>query len=57
MALQPALRHLPVDLRQGPFKGAQEIHERGLFIGAHARSVDQDRLVLLVDAVMGALEA
>jgi CDP-4-dehydro-6-deoxyglucose reductase, E1 len=54
MALQPALAHFEVDLKQGPFAGAQAVHDRGLFIGAHSRPVEPARLDALVNTVMGA---
>ena len=56
MAIQPALRHLPVDLSGGPFEGAQAIHDRGLFMGAHAKPLDDDRIAMLVDTVLTTLE-
>ncbi len=56
MALQPALRHLPVDLSEGPFTGAQTIHDRGLFIGAHSKPLTDERIAILVDIVLRTLE-
>jgi CDP-4-dehydro-6-deoxyglucose reductase, E1 len=56
MALQPGLKHFTVDLDGGPFIGAQRIHDRGLFIGAHAKPLAESRISLLVDAVLAALE-
>jgi len=56
MALQPALKHFVVDLDGGPFDGAQKIHDRGLFIGAHAKPLAEARITVLVDIVISALE-
>jgi CDP-6-deoxy-D-xylo-4-hexulose-3-dehydrase len=56
MAIQPALKHFAVDLSGGPFVGAQTIHDRGLFIGAHAKPLDDSRIALLVDTVLASLE-
>lgn len=55
MALQPAVRHFNVDLSMGPFSGAQAIHDRGLFIGCHARPLAEDTIVRLVDLILGCL--
>jgi CDP-6-deoxy-D-xylo-4-hexulose-3-dehydrase len=56
MALQPAMKHFPVDLSEGPFIGAQTIHDRGLFIGAHAKTLTDERIAILVDTVLRTLE-
>src|SRR3989344_207401 len=55
MALQPAVRHFNVDLSMGPFVGAQRIHERGFFIGCHARPLGQQRIERLATSVLEAL--
>lgn len=55
MALQPAIKLFQVDLSLAPFKGAQAIHDRGLFIGCHAKPLEQARLERLVDNVLTAL--
>ncbi len=55
MALQPAVRHFNVDLSMGPFSGAQAIHDRGLFIGCHARPLPEDTIVRLVELILGCL--
>jgi CDP-6-deoxy-D-xylo-4-hexulose-3-dehydrase len=55
MALQPAVRHFNVDLSMGPFSGAQAIHERGLFIGCHARPIADTTIARLVDLILGCL--
>ena len=57
MALQPALKHFDVDLSLGPFEGAQTIHDRGLFIGCHAKPLEDHRIELLVDAVLEACDS
>ena len=55
MALQPALRHFNVDLSMGPFTGAQAIHERGLFIGCHAKALPDATIARLVELILGSL--
>jgi len=55
MALQPAVRLLNVDCSLGPFAGAQLVHERGLFIGCHAKPLGDDRVRKLVTAILEAL--
>ncbi len=55
MALQPAVRHFNVDLGMGPFTGAQAIHDRGLFIGCHARAIPDATITGLVDLILGCL--
>ncbi len=55
MALQPAVRHFNVDLSLGPFAGAQAIHDRGLFIGCHARPLAENTVTRLVDLILGCL--
>jgi hypothetical protein len=55
MALQPAVRHFNVDLSMGPFSGAQVIHDRGLFIGCHARPLAAATTAHLVDLILGCL--
>jgi CDP-6-deoxy-D-xylo-4-hexulose-3-dehydrase len=56
MALQPAIRHFNVDLSLGPFAGAQAIHDRGLFIGCHARPLAPATVARLVALVLRCLE-
>ena len=56
MALQPAVKHFNVDLGMGPFTGAQAIHDRGLFIGCHARPLPEDTIVRLVNLILGCLQ-
>jgi CDP-6-deoxy-D-xylo-4-hexulose-3-dehydrase len=55
MALQPAIRSLQVDCSMGPFEGAQLVHERGVFIGCHAKPLEDQRIERLVSAVLEAL--
>jgi CDP-6-deoxy-D-xylo-4-hexulose-3-dehydrase len=55
MALQPAVRHFGIELGLGPFTGAQAVHERGLFIGCHARALPEDTITRLVDLILGCL--
>lgn len=55
MALQPALDLFDVDRTLGPFHGAQQVHERGLFIGCHAKPLAEDRVLALADTVLAAL--
>ena len=56
MALQPAVRHFDIELGMGPFTGAQVIHERGLFIGCHARALADATIERLVDLILGCLQ-
>ena len=56
MALQPAVRHFNIELGMGPFTGAQLIHERGLFIGCHARALADATIERLVDLILGCLQ-
>ena len=55
MALQPAMRLLPVDLSLAPFCGAQRIHDRGVYIGCHAKPLEHTRIEWLADTVLQAL--
>lgn len=55
MALQPAVRLFNVDCSLGPFDGAQLVHERGLFIGCHAKPLDDRRIQQLVTTVLESL--
>ena len=55
MALQPAVKHFNVDLSMGPFTGAQAVHERGLFIGCHARPLPEATITALVELILGCL--
>jgi len=56
MASQPAIKHFNVDLSMGPFKGAQEIHDRGFFIGCHSKPLEQERVDKLVTTVLQCIE-
>ena len=56
MATQPAVRHFNVDLSMGPFTGAQTIHERGLFIGCHAKPLSDPTIEQLTDHVLRSLK-
>jgi hypothetical protein len=56
MALQPALHHLAVDLSLGPFPGAQAVHDRGLFIGCHAKPLAATTIEALVDRVIDSIQ-
>jgi CDP-6-deoxy-D-xylo-4-hexulose-3-dehydrase len=55
MALQPAVKHFGIELGMGPFTGAQAVHDRGLFIGCHARALPEDTITRLVDLLLGCL--
>lgn len=57
MALQPAVRMFDIDTSQGPFHGAQRIHDYGVFIGVHAKILEDDRVEWLADVVIKAVEA
>ena len=52
IAIQPALKLFNVDLSMGPFVGAQEIHDRGLFVGCHSKLLDDEKINFLVTAVL-----
>ncbi|RKY12512.1 MAG: DegT/DnrJ/EryC1/StrS family aminotransferase [Planctomycetota bacterium] len=56
MALQPAIKHFNVDLSMAPFAGAQEIHDRGFFIGCHAKPLKQARVDKLATIVLQCIE-
>jgi hypothetical protein len=40
----------------GPFTGAQAIHDRGLFIGCHARPLPDATIARLVGLILGCLD-
>lgn len=52
MALQPAVKHFNVDLSMGPFKGAQVIHDRGIFIGCPSKPLSDERINRLITIVL-----
>lgn len=52
MALQPAVKLLEIDLSLGPFEGAQQIHDRGLFIGCHSESLSKEKINFLTDIIL-----
>jgi CDP-6-deoxy-D-xylo-4-hexulose-3-dehydrase len=56
MALQPAVRHFNIELGMGPFTGAQRVHDRGLFIGCHARPIEPGVIERLVDLMLRNLD-
>lgn len=56
MALQPALKHFDIDISMGPFQGAQRVHDRGLFIGCHAKPVAESVIDGLVDLILRSLD-
>jgi CDP-4-dehydro-6-deoxyglucose reductase, E1 len=56
MALQPAVQLFDIDRTLEPFAGAQTIHERGVFIGVHAKALDEKRIEWLAESVLAALE-
>lgn len=55
MALQPAVRRFNIDCSLGPFFGAQLVHERGVFIGCHAKPLDERRIQRLVTVILETL--
>jgi CDP-4-dehydro-6-deoxyglucose reductase, E1 len=55
MALQPAMRFLPVDLSLSPFPGAQRIHERGVYIGCRAKPLEESQVQWLAESVLQVL--
>ncbi|MDP3283190.1 MAG: hypothetical protein Q8M56_02035, partial [Desulfobacterales bacterium] len=56
MALQPAIRHFDIDLSMGPFLGAQEIHDRGFFVGCHSKLLSPERIYWLADTILNTIE-
>lgn len=57
MALQPAMRMFDIDISQGPFLGAQRVHDHGVFIGVHAKILQDERIEWLADVVIKAVES
>lgn len=57
MALQPAVRMFDIDISQGPFHGAQRIHDHGVFIGVHAKILQDERIEWLADVVIKAVDS
>jgi len=55
MALQPAVNLFNVDCSLGPFSGAQLIHDRGVFVGCHAKPLDEWRVQCLVNTILETL--
>jgi CDP-6-deoxy-D-xylo-4-hexulose-3-dehydrase len=55
MALQPAMQLLSVDRSLGPFHGAQRVHERGVYIGCHAKPLPESQIRWLADSVLQVL--
>lgn len=55
MDLQPAIRLFDIDRSIAPFTGAQLIHDRGVFIGVHAKPIEVDRMTWLAETVLAAL--
>lgn len=56
MDLQPAVRLFDIERGLSPFVGAQQVHDRGVFIGAHTKLLDEERVHWLVDCVLDSLE-
>jgi CDP-6-deoxy-D-xylo-4-hexulose-3-dehydrase len=56
MALQPAIKHFDIDLSMGPFLGAQEIHDRGFFVGCHSKLLSSDKIYWLADTILNTIE-
>lgn len=56
MALQPAIKHFDIDLSMGPFLGAQEIHDRGFFVGCHSKLLSPERIYWLADTILNTIE-
>jgi hypothetical protein len=49
------VRLFNVNCSLGPFAGAQLVHDRGLFIGCHAKPLDAQRIQRLVTAILETL--
>jgi CDP-6-deoxy-D-xylo-4-hexulose-3-dehydrase len=56
MALQPAVKLFDVDQTLGPFVGAQQIHERGVFVGVHAKPITRERIQWLANTILDTIE-
>lgn len=56
MDLQPATQLFNIERSLGPFMGAQQVHDRGVFIGVHAKALEPERMAWLADSVLDALE-
>ena len=56
IAIQPAIKLFNVDLSMGPFVGAQEIHDRGLFVGCHSKLLDDDAIAHLVRIILDEIQ-
>jgi CDP-6-deoxy-D-xylo-4-hexulose-3-dehydrase len=55
MDLQPAVRLFDIERGMSPFAGAQQIHDRGVFIGVHTKPLEAGRIAWLVESVLTAL--
>lgn len=55
MDLQPAVRLFDIERALAPFTGAQLVHDRGVFIGVHAKPLEPDRMTWLAESVLSAL--
>lgn len=56
MDLQPAVRLFNIERGLAPFEGAQLVHDRGVFIGVHAKPLESEHIAWLADTVLEALE-
>lgn len=56
MDLQPAVRMFNIERGMSPFEGAQQVHDRGVFIGVHTKALEPARVDWLVDSVLSSLE-
>jgi CDP-4-dehydro-6-deoxyglucose reductase, E1 len=57
MDLQPAVRLFDIERSLAPFNGAQKVHDRGVFIGVHAKPIEPDRMEWLADSVLETIAA
>lgn len=56
MDLQPAVQLFDIERSLGPFVGAQQINDRGFFIGIHSKPLNEDRINWLAEIVLTALD-
>ncbi|MFC5579616.1 DegT/DnrJ/EryC1/StrS family aminotransferase [Rhodanobacter terrae] len=55
MDLQPAVRLFDIERSLAPFTGAQQVHDRGVFIGVHAKPIEPGRMAWLAESVLDAI--
>ena len=56
LVIRNGIKLFNVDLSMGPFVGAQEIHDRGLFVGCHSKLLDDDAIAHLVRIILDEIQ-